>query len=148
MSIVFAGLTGIDIVAQPWVKRLVLVAIASGIVLPLACLKNMAALTKTSLLSICAVLFVTFVVVLRSMVAPPDMLLPVGDQTTLKFIDVNFFPAVGIISFAFVCHHACFLVYNTLRDNTEARWNSTVHSSFGVACGVMLTLAMAAYVLC
>ena len=57
---------------------------------------------------------------------------------------INFFPAIGIISFAFVCHHACFMVYNTLRDNTEARWNRTVHTSIGVALSIMLVLAASA----
>ena len=123
---------------------MVLVVVATGAVLPLALLKNMAALTKTSLLSICSVLFITFVVILRAFTAPPDMRLPVGSQTELKFIDTNFFPAVGIISFAFVCHHACFLVYNSLRDNTEARWNRTVHMSIGVALSIMMTLAASA----
>ena len=82
MSIVFAAITGVDLVASPWIKRVVLTAIAVGAVLPLALLKNMAALTKTSLISICSVLFITFVVVVR----PP---------TVLKFIDVRPMPPVA-----------------------------------------------------
>ena len=95
MSIVFAAITGVDLVASPWIKRVVLTAIAVGAVLPLALLKNMAALTKTSLISICSVLFITFVVVVRLFSAPPDMLLPVGPQTELKFIDVRPMPPVA-----------------------------------------------------
>ena len=36
-------------------------------------------------------------------------------------------------------------MYNTLRDNTEARWNRTVHTSIGVALSIMLVLAGCAY---
>lgn len=42
--------------------------------------------------------------------------------TPLPFVDYSSFPVppqIGVISFAFVCHHACFIVYNTLRDNTD-----------------------------
>jgi hypothetical protein len=38
------------------------------------------------------------------------------------------------------------MVYNTLRDNTDARWNRTVHTSIGVALGIMLILASSACV--
>ena len=31
--------------------------------------------------------------------------------------------AIGVISFAFVCHQTTFLIHNSLEDNTEERWN-------------------------
>jgi amino acid permease len=49
-----------------------------------------------------------------------------------------------VIAFAFVCHHACFIVYQTLRDNTDRRWAKTVHLALGTALTVMLSLAIAA----
>ncbi len=145
MSIVTANMGGVDLKEHPWVKRVVLVTIATGAVLPLACLKDMAKLSKTSLLSLLSVIFITFVVCIRWLGGPGDAKQPTSEaDRTLHLIDSNFFPAIGVIAFAFVCHHACFLVYNTLRDNTEARWNKTVHLSLGVAFAIMLTLAMAA----
>ena len=77
--------------------------------------------------------------------APPSSLLAHPHLLAVPpLAQINFFPAIGIISFAFVCHHACFMVYNTLRDNTEARWNRTVHTSIGVALSIMLVLAASA----
>lgn len=146
MSIVASNMGGMDLKAHPWIKRVVLTSIATGAVLPLSCLKDMAKLSKTSLLSLCSVILITFIVVVRWLGGPGDAPVPVKDEDKmLHVIDTNFFPAIGVIAFAFVCHHACFLVYNTLRDNTEARWAKTVHISLGMAAGVMLVLAAAAY---
>jgi len=145
MSIVVSTWSGVSLVEKPWLKRVVLVCLAVGAVLPLALVRDMAKLSKTSFLSLMSVIFITLVVITRSITGPGNTRVPVTEEEKrLTFIDTNFFPAIGIISFAFVCHHACFLVYNTLRDNTDARWAKTVHLSIGVAWGVMIVLAMAA----
>jgi solute carrier family 38 (sodium-coupled neutral amino acid transporter), member 11 len=147
MAIVVSSWSGTDLKTNPWVKRVTLSAIAIGAVLPLAMLKNMSALSKTSAFSICSVIFIIGVVIKNAITGPGDAPVPVTDEDKeLKVIDSNFFPAVGVIAFAFVCHHACFIVYNTLRDNTEARWAKTVHITLSVATSVMFTLAVAAFV--
>jgi sodium-coupled neutral amino acid transporter 11 len=154
MAIVVATTTGINIgkLENRWVKRATLVGIAIGAVLPLALLKNMAALAKTSFLSLAAVVVILGVVIKNAAMGPGDpddapTFLTSKDpaDAELRVVDSKFFPAVGVIAFAFVCHHACFIVFNTLRDNTEARWAKTVHSTLLVASGVMGTLAMCAF---
>jgi sodium-coupled neutral amino acid transporter 11 len=98
------------------------------------------------MISIMAVLLIIGVVIKVAVQGPGDAPGPVTDEEReLRFIDKSFFPAIGVISFAFVCHHACFIVYNTLRDNTEARWATTVHVALLTATTVMLTLAAAAF---
>jgi sodium-coupled neutral amino acid transporter 11 len=145
MAIVVSHWAGIDLHEEPWIKRVVLVSLAIGAVLPLATIKDMSKLSKSSFVSLMSVIFITFVVVSRAVGGAGDAKLPETDaDKQLLFIDTNFFPAIGIISFAFVCHHACFIVYNTLENNTEARWVKTVHLSLGIAATVMLSLAMAA----
>jgi sodium-coupled neutral amino acid transporter 11 len=146
MSIVVASWSGTDLHANPWIKRVTLVSISIGAVLPLAMLRNMSALSKTSLLSICSVFFIIGVVLKNAIYGAGDAPVPVKEaDKALLFIDSNFFPAVGVIAFAFVCHHATFIVYNTLRDNTEKRWNTTVHATIGVATSVMFVLAVGAF---
>jgi len=146
MSIVVSHWAGVDLHAHPWLKRIVLVTVSIGAVLPLAMQKDMAKLSKTSFLSLLSVLFITFVVITRAFTGPGEGRSPVTEEDrTLHFVDANLFPAIGIISFAFVCHHATFIVYNTLKDATVGkRWDNTVHLSIGVAWSIMLTLAMAA----
>ena len=147
MSIVVSSWSGTDLHANPWIKRVTLSVISLGAVLPLALLRNMSALSKTSALSISAVLFIILVVLKNATFGAGDAPVPVKESDkALLLIDSNFFPAVGVIAFAFVCHHACFIVYNTLRDNTEARWAKTVHATLGVATSVMFVLAVGAFI--
>ena len=87
-----------------------------GLVLPLALLKNMAVLSKTSAVSLLCVIFIICVVIANAATPSPDTVLPrPGVQSELLFIDVNFFPAIGIIAFAFVCHHNSFMIFNSLK---------------------------------
>ena len=138
MSLVFTHWAGISLTAHPWVGRAVLITSArestrrSGLdalcssappspavfpVLPLAALKNMAVLAKTSAISLLSVIFIICVVIANAPGPSKDTVLPrTAEEKELLFIDSNFFPAIGIIAFAFVCHHACFIVGATLRE--------------------------------
>ena len=128
MAIVIADWAGINLRANMWVKRVTLVALATGAVLPLALLKNMSALSKTSFLSLASVVVILLNVIRVAIVGPGDAPAPTKpEDLQLRVIDTKFFSAIGVISFAFVCHHACFIVFNTLRDNTEERWAKTIH---------------------
>ena len=146
MSIVIADWSGIVLKQNMWVKRVTLVSLAIGAVLPLALLKNMAALSKTSFLSLAAVVVILFNVLRVAAIGPGDAPAPTTpEDLQLRVIDSRFFSAIGVISFAFVCHHACFIVFNTLRDNTEARWATTIHLTLLTATSVMWVLAVAAF---
>lgn len=146
MTIVVCNLGGINQAANPWMQRVVLTFVSVAAVLPLALIKDLSKLSKTSLLSLCSVIFITFVVFTRWITGPGDAPVPTTEaERALLFVDVKIFPAIGIISFAFVCHHATFLVFNTLKDNTVGkRWANTVHLSIGVALSVMMVLAVTA----
>jgi hypothetical protein len=142
-------------------------------VLPLALLKNMSALSKTSFLSLTSVVVILCVVFSRWITGPcpgntygcdviqpgitpnpalyPDPVenpMPKASPASdldLFVVDKKFLPAVGVIGFAFICHHACFIVFNTLRDNTEERWAKTVHLTLATASTVMVALAFFAF---
>lgn len=146
MSIVVSQWSGVHLATNPWLKRVTLVTLAICAVLPLAMLKNMAKLSKTSFISLLSVIFILFVVVTRAITGPGDARQPVTpEERELRVFDSQFFPAIGVIAFAFVCHHACFIVFNTLRDNTEERWAKTVHLTLMTATSVMFVLACAAF---
>ena len=150
MSVVVSSSAGYtaDMPPPSWVKRVVLVAIATFCVLPLSLLKDMAKLSKTSFVSLCSVFFIICVVAYNWLYEPGGgVALPVPGTPDheLLIIGPKIFPAIGIIAFAFVMHHACFIVYNSLEDNTEPRWAKTVHISVFVAWSVMTSLAMLAY---
>lgn len=150
MAIVIADWASISLKQNMWVKRVTLVSLAIGAVLPLALLKNMAALSKTSFLSLAAVVVILINVLRVAFVGPGDAPAPKGDDLILRVVDTRFFSAIGVISFAFVCHHACFIVFNSLRDNTEERWAKTIHLTLltvrgrARACGFLCVRALTA----
>lgn len=83
MAIVVSNWSGTDLAANPWVKRVTLTAISIGAVLPLAMLKNMSALSKTSFISICAVLFIIGVVIKNAITGPGDAPVPVTPEVSI-----------------------------------------------------------------
>lgn len=146
MSIVVAHWSGLKLDVHPWIKRVTLTTIALLGILPLALLKDMAKLSKTAMISFFSTIFVLLVVVIRAITGPGDAPVPTDPaERELKFIDKGFFPAIGVMAFAFVCHHACFMIFNSLRDNTPARWAKTTHLSLGAASVVMMILSAAAF---
>eukprot|EP00754_Rhynchopus_humris_P038268 Rhum_TRINITY_DN20916_c0_g1::Rhum_TRINITY_DN20916_c0_g1_i1::g.172602::m.172602/K14997/SLC38A11; solute carrier family 38 (sodium-coupled neutral amino acid transporter), member 11 len=60
-----------------------------------------------------------------------------------RFMHSQFFPALGVISFAYVCHHSAFLVRNSLRNRDE--WPKVVNISIFIATSVSLLLCCFGY---
>ena len=78
---------------------------------------------------------------LVALTVDPDFTRPQKDAFT--FAHKSFFPAMGVISFAYVCHHSSFLVRNSLKN--KADWNRVVHISIFIATGLSLLLATVGY---
>jgi sodium-coupled neutral amino acid transporter 11 len=164
MASVVATASGINLGQNMWVTRVTLISLALGAVLPLALLKDMSKLSKTSFLSLASVVVILLVVFTRFVTGPcpgnagscdvpqpgvtsslPGVPASPPSDTILWVVGSKFLPAVGVIAFAFICHHACFIVFNTLRDNTEERWARTVHLTLGTASSVMVLLSIFAF---
>uniref|UniRef100_A0A2P2I2Q8 Putative sodium-coupled neutral amino acid transporter 11 n=1 Tax=Hirondellea gigas TaxID=1518452 RepID=A0A2P2I2Q8_9CRUS len=129
---------------NPWVHRdLVATLVTFLVTLPLSSLRNIVYLSKTSFLSLAMVAFICVTMVIRI----PHMLeLTPGMTGEIIFIDTGIGPAIGIISFAFVCHQTSFLLYKSLDNNTEARWNKTTYLSLGLALLPCIIIAVSGYV--
>eukprot|EP01084_Bolivina_argentea_P232425 391741_1 len=61
-------------------------------------------------------------------------------------INEQWFAGAGVMAAAFVCHHNSFIVYNSLRENTQRRWNITTHSSLAISPLFSMWLAIAGFV--
>merc|ERR1719410_2252635 len=53
--------------------------------------------------------------------------------------------AIGIIAFAFVCHDSSFLLYNTLKNPSIARWTTLSYSSCSLAVFICACFAVPGY---
>lgn len=68
-----------------------------------------------------------------------------GTETPFTIIDSGFFEAVGVISFAYVCHHNTLLIYGSLITPTIDRWNKVTHISMGISVIASLVMATSGY---
>jgi len=57
----------------------------------------------------------------------------------------GFFPSLGIVAFASVCHDSSFLVYNTLRDHTVQRWNRLTRLALSYSSTICIIFGYAAF---
>lgn len=60
-------------------------------------------------------------------------------------IHSGIFEAIGVISFAFVCHHNSLLIYGSLRKPTIDRFARVTHYSTGISLVACLVLALSGY---
>jgi len=126
-----------------YVQRWFIVTIFSVIfMLPLSLLKNMSALSSTSGISITAVLVIVGCVCIMS---PSQSADEVDHSEPIPFIRAKFFEAIGTMSFAFVCHHNSFIVYNSLKDANQARWKVVSQVSVGMSVVLSLILSVTGY---
>ena len=97
------------------VRRLSVAVVGVVCVLPLGLVRSLHGLSKASVVSLVAVLWITLVVVGRSLGGHGGATLPQGDAAAVTVASPNLFSAIGIVAFAFVCHHNSFMIFNSLK---------------------------------
>jgi solute carrier family 38 (sodium-coupled neutral amino acid transporter), member 11 len=63
----------------------------------------------------------------------------------LLLLNGGVFQAIGVISFAFVCHHNSLLIYGSLKTPTIDRFSKVTHISTGVSMLACLLMALAGF---
>uniref|UniRef100_A0A2K5ZPJ5 Putative sodium-coupled neutral amino acid transporter 11 n=1 Tax=Mandrillus leucophaeus TaxID=9568 RepID=A0A2K5ZPJ5_MANLE len=61
------------------------------------------------------------------------------------FAKPNAIQAVGVMSFAFICHHNSFLVYSSLEEPTVAKWSRLIHMSIVISVFICIFFATCGY---
>ncbi|XP_033103151.1 putative sodium-coupled neutral amino acid transporter 11 [Anneissia japonica] len=92
------------------------------ITLPISLYQNVAKLVKISIASLVLVFFIMVVVIIRytslDLPSTPD---------PWVFAKITFPESIGIMAFAFICHHNSFLLYTSLEDPTVDKWSTVTH---------------------
>lgn len=111
---------------------------------PLSLYRDIHKLSRASGLALVGMLVIVFSVLIEGPHAPPELK---GDPSK-KFtvIGPGIFQAIGVISFAFVCHHNSLLIYGSLRTPTLDRFAKVTHISTFISLVSCTTLAVSAYV--
>nr|XP_040057290.1 putative sodium-coupled neutral amino acid transporter 11 [Gasterosteus aculeatus aculeatus] len=110
--------------------------------LPLSLYRNIEKLGKVSFLSMVLTFIILVIVIIRAATLGPQI---PPTENAWVFAKWNAIQAVGVMSFAFICHHNSFLIYGSLERPTLANWSRITHVSVGSALVISAAFAVAGY---
>lgn len=111
---------------------------------PLSLYRDIHKLARASGLALIGMIIIVLAVLFEGPHVPPELK---GDQVgKFSFIEPGIFQAIGVISFAFVCHHNSLLIYGSLRTPTLDRFAKVTHASTFLSLVCCMVLAISAYV--
>ncbi|KAF7315652.1 Aa-trans domain-containing protein [Mycena indigotica] len=111
---------------------------------PLSLYRDIHKLSRASGLALIGMLIIVTSVMIESPQTAPELK---GDPSKrFSFIEPGVFQAIGVISFAFVCHHNSLLIYGSLRTPTLDRFAFVTHISTLLSLIACCTLAISGYV--
>ncbi|KAJ5747798.1 uncharacterized protein N7511_009494 [Penicillium nucicola] len=123
-------------------RRAVIVLFVLGVSYPLSLYRDIAKLAKASALALVSMIVIVVTVITQGFRVPPESR---GDIKSHLIINSGFFQAVGVISFAFVCHHNSLLIYGSLKRPTLDRFTRVTHYSTGVSLVMCLAMGIAGF---
>ncbi|KAJ1968751.1 hypothetical protein IWQ62_001048 [Dispira parvispora] len=110
---------------------------------PLSLYRDMSKLAKTSALALLAMSVIVIAVVIEAPKVTPDQ--RGSSEGKWDFIRPDIFQAIGVMSFAFVCHHNSFMIFSSLKKPTLNRYSRVIHLSTTLSAAVCLLLASVGY---
>jgi len=123
-------------------RKAVIIIFILGISYPLSLYRDIAKLAKASALALLSMVVIVVTVIVQGFRVSSDLR---GDVKGFIFINSGFFQAIGVISFAFVCHHNSLLIYGSLKKPTIDRFAIVTHYSTGISMLMCLAMALAGF---
>ncbi|GFQ77631.1 putative sodium-coupled neutral amino acid transporter 11 [Trichonephila clavata] len=113
------------------------------VTLPLSLYRTIVRLSLVSFLSLVFAASIVIFVVIRS-ITMVGLVVPSSDG--MVFANTGFTEAVGVIAFAYMCHHNSFLLFDVLDNPTQSRWNLVTHISISFSCLIIVVFGICGYV--
>ncbi|MCJ1470545.1 hypothetical protein MMC07_009191 [Pseudocyphellaria aurata] len=123
-------------------RKAVIIVFILGISFPLSLYRDISKLAKASTLALISMSVIIITIIIQGERVPPDLR---GDLRGSLFIRSGIFQAIGVISFAFVCHHNSLLIYGSLKEPTMDRFAKVTHYSTSISMAACLTMALAGF---
>ncbi|KAJ5673910.1 Vacuolar amino acid transporter 2 [Penicillium macrosclerotiorum] len=123
-------------------RRAVIVIFVLGVSFPLSLYRDIAKLAKASALALVSMIIIVVTVITQGFRVPAESR---GEIKSHLIFNSGFFQAVGVISFAFVCHHNSLLIYGSLKKPTLDRFATVTHYSTGVSLIMCLAMGIAGF---
>ncbi|GAM87215.1 hypothetical protein ANO11243_052370 [Dothideomycetidae sp. 11243] len=123
-------------------RRAIIIIFTLGISYPLSLYRDIAKLAKASTLALLSMIIIIITVIIEGPQVPSELR---GRIRGSLFMNNGVFQAIGVISFAFVCHHNSLLIYGSLRKPTMDRFAKVTHISTSVSCLACLAMALSGF---
>ncbi|XP_054978300.1 putative sodium-coupled neutral amino acid transporter 11 isoform X1 [Sorex araneus] len=127
-------------------RHFIIVLTTVTFTLPLSLYRDIAKLGKISLISTLLTTLILGIVMTRAVSLGPYIFFSrPKTEDAWVFAKPNAIQAVGVMSFAFICHHNCFLVYGSLEDPSVAKWSRIIHVSTAISLFICILFATCGY---
>ncbi|CAH7672267.1 transmembrane amino acid transporter protein-domain-containing protein [Phakopsora pachyrhizi] len=110
---------------------------------PLSLHRDISKLSKASGLALVSMVVIVLSVGVGGPMVDPKM--RGDDRLRFSFIEPGFFEAVGIISFAFVCHHNSLLIFDSLKKPSLDRFDRLIHFSTLISIVASLSMSLSGF---
>lgn len=94
------------------------------------------------MLALISMLIIILTILTQGPQQPPSLR---GQLQGSLLINNGVFQAIGVISFAFVCHHNSLLIYGSLKTPTMDRFAKVTHFSTGISMLACMMMALGGY---
>ncbi|KAL1884316.1 hypothetical protein VTK73DRAFT_10 [Phialemonium thermophilum] len=143
LTAVWPGLRNVPVLGLLSDRRAAIVVFILGVSYPLTLYRDIAKLAKASTLALISMTVIVLTVLIQGVLIPKEARGSI-DPSSLILND-GIFQAIGVISFAFVCHHNSLLIYGSLKKPTIDRFSKVTHYSTGVSMVACLVMALAGF---
>eukprot|EP00096_Caligus_rogercresseyi_P010519 TRINITY_DN3870_c0_g1_i2.p1 TRINITY_DN3870_c0_g1~~TRINITY_DN3870_c0_g1_i2.p1 ORF type:complete len:440 (-),score=48.11 TRINITY_DN3870_c0_g1_i2:19-1338(-) len=127
-----------------WNSREFLALLATiFLTLPISLYRNISRLAKVSLVSLLLIGFIAITIYVRLDVYHTHM--DINDSFWTFMRPAGIPEAIGIITFAMMCHHNSFLLYDSLEEPSISKWRSVTHVSIFTSVLCMLIFGLGGY---
>lgn len=127
-------------------RRVAIVLCSYGIILPVSSVRNISSLAKFSIFALFALLMIALSIVIAGSHVDPSLKGTDGDLFSIIKIQ-GIAGAIGTLSFAYVCHHNCFIIFKSLKFPTMKNYDMVNSVSLGFACLASLFIGISGYVI-
>ncbi|KAG1878119.1 amino acid transporter [Suillus subalutaceus] len=140
---IFPTLHTIPVLSLLTNRQFIIILCTTCVSYPLSLYRDIHKLSRASGLALLSMLVIVSAVLIEGSHVSPDLK---GDQSKrLTVVGPGVFQAIGVISFAFVCHHNSLLIYGSLKTPTLDRFAQVTHISTIISLVACCTLAISGF---
>ncbi|CAD6505214.1 BgTH12-00707 [Blumeria graminis f. sp. triticale] len=140
---IWPGLKSIPILGLLTNRKAVILVFIMSISYPLSLYRDISKLAKTSTMALISMVIILMTVIFQGFLVPTES--RGAPDASLLTLQSSILQAIGVISFAFVCHHNSLLIYDSLQAPTIDRFSLVTHYSTFISMLACLLMALAGF---